>query len=363
MAEHRLRQDAEAIIKECEPALRSIIKRKLGVTLSASDGRAENLDAENLLSDLRLVLVETLAGRDRQEIADIRGYIAKAAYNACSDYLRKKHPYRQSLKNRIHYFLNHSADASLTIWEDPRGDLLCGFVGWRGRAQAASADRLVELRNDPRVFGRGAAPVKHLENMKAGDWAALLQAVFNHAGQPIELDDLVNITADLMGIQDATLSIDGEEDESSGEVYTRPRGGRTPEQEGYWAEFLRHLWGAIPQLGPNHRLAYLLNLTDAEGDIQVFLSRGVATVADIGRVLGLKEEQFEKLWGELRLSDEERALAHARASYEEKFAVVWNHLPLDDNTIAKVMGSARQQVINLRKSARLQLRRLLKTFL
>jgi hypothetical protein len=367
MADHRLTSDAEAIVNDCEPALRGIIRRKLGVTLSPNDGRAENLDAENLLSDLRLVLIESLAkpytASDGEAIRDIRGYIAKAAYNACSDYLRKKYPYRQSLRNRIHYFLNHSPDPALAIWEDGAGQYLCGYAGWRGRAAALNAERLTELRNNPRAIATEALTAKHLENMKANDWAALLHSIFNWTGQPIELDDLVNIVADLMGIQDAALSIEGDNEDSKGLVDTEPDRGRTPEQEGHWAEFLRHLWAAIRDLGPNHRLAYLLNLTDAEGDIQIFISKGVATISDIGRVLQLTNEHFEKLWRRLQLNDDERTFVQPSASYDERFAVVWKHLPLDDNAIAELIGGARQQVINLRKSARLQLRRLLRSFL
>jgi hypothetical protein len=367
MSEHRLTHDAEAIIKDCEPAIRSIIRRKLGVTLNPNDGRAENLDAENILSDLRLVLVERLtkpdAASDGQAIKDIRGYIAKAAFNACSEYLRKKHPYRQSLRNRIHYFLNHSPDPALAIWEDAEGDLLCGFVGWRGPARPVSADRLAELRNNPRVIGQEALPARHLENMKSNDWASLLNAIFDWTGQPIELDDLVNVVANLMGIRDAALPIDGETDDSTGLIGKRPDPDPTPEQESYWREFLHHLWAAIRELGPDHKMAYLLNLTDAEGDIQVFQSKGIASISDIGGALNLTDEHFENLWRELRLDDDERAFAHPRASYEEKFAVVWKHLPVDDNTIARVIGGARQQVINLRKSARLQLRRRLENFI
>lgn len=36
----------------------------------------------------------------------------------------------------------------------------------------------------------------------------------------------------------------------------------------------------------------------------------------------------------------------------DEFAELWHDLPLDDNTIAGRLGLARQQVINLRKSAR-----------
>ena len=45
-----------------------------------------------------------------------------------------------------------------------------------------------------------------------------------------------------------------------------------------------------------------------------------------------------------------------------ELAVLWNRLPLDDLSIARLLGVSRQQVINLRKSARQRLiRRMART--
>jgi hypothetical protein len=41
----------------------------------------------------------------------------------------------------------------------------------------------------------------------------------------------------------------------------------------------------------------------------------------------------------------------------QEFAKLWNNLPLEDTTIAQNLGVTRQQVINLRKSARERLAR------
>jgi predicted DNA-binding protein (UPF0251 family) len=46
----------------------------------------------------------------------------------------------------------------------------------------------------------------------------------------------------------------------------------------------------------------------------------------------------------------------------EELAALWNDLPLEDLRIAEMLGISRQQVINLRKSARHRLaRRVMKT--
>ncbi len=41
----------------------------------------------------------------------------------------------------------------------------------------------------------------------------------------------------------------------------------------------------------------------------------------------------------------------------DKFTLLWNDLPLEDSSIAELLGATRQQVINLRKCARERLER------
>ena len=52
-----------------------------------------------------------------------------------------------------------------------------------------------------------------------------------------------------------------------------------------------------------------------------------------------------------------RQIAEAVAIPAEEFARLWNDLPLDDAALALRLGVTRQQVINLRKSARARLAR------
>jgi len=52
-----------------------------------------------------------------------------------------------------------------------------------------------------------------------------------------------------------------------------------------------------------------------------------------------------------------REIAETLEIATEEFARLWNLLPLDDLAIADLLGITRQQVINLRKSARERLTR------
>ena len=98
------------------------------------------------------------------------------------------------------------------------------------------------------------------------------------------------------------------------------------------------LWDEIKTLPEKQRAALLLNMRDAHGDIGVdaFATLGIAQISEIGTYAGVTVEEFYELWGEL---------------------------PLDDDEIARRIGAAtRQQVINLRKTARERLARRLQLF-
>jgi hypothetical protein len=99
---------------------------------------------------------------------------------------------------------------------------------------------------------------------------------------------------------------------------------------------LFRLWEEIRQLPPRQAAALLLNLRDEQRRNAVALLplTGVATMRDV---------------------------ALAIAMPVERFAEIWNRLPLDDAAIAEILGVTRQQVINLRKSARERLARRMRT--
>jgi len=92
------------------------------------------------------------------------------------------------------------------------------------------------------------------------------------------------------------------------------------------------LWREIAALPPRQRTALLLNLRDRDGlnALALFVLVGVTTIGDLASATGLT---VERLW------------------------TIWDELPLDDLTIAGMLGVTRQQVINLRKSARERLAR------
>jgi hypothetical protein len=165
---------------------------------------------------------------------------------------------------------------------------------------------------------------------------AALAAIFNYVGSPIEFDELVSLLAELLGIRDQPIeSIDEDEDA----VAFQATGSESdPAWQVEKRFFLQRLWEELQQLPSNQRAALLLNLKDVDGRgcIALFPATGIATL---------------------------RQLAGALEMSADRFAQLWNELPLEDARIAELLGLTRQQVINARKSGRERLTRRLKGFI
>src|SRR5207244_2363618 len=95
---------------------------------------------------------------------------------------------------------------------------------------------------------------------------------------------------------------------------------------------LRMVWKEIRELPARQRCALLLNLREEEegNALALLVTSGIATLQEIAAVLEMSVSEL---------------------------AEIWASLPVDDRTIAERLGLTRQQVINLRKSARARLAR------
>jgi hypothetical protein len=81
-------------------------------------------------------------------LGSFEGYVAAAAHNARSSYLRRKYPERARLRDRLRYMLSHHEQRA--VWELERREWLCGFVSWRDQQLSRrSSDRLQLLPSDP----------------------------------------------------------------------------------------------------------------------------------------------------------------------------------------------------------------------
>jgi hypothetical protein len=344
---------SSTLLEDADPVIRGAIRRKLRVTLRANDYREQNLDGLDLLGEVQLKLLCKLnqaAEMDVAAITEFRSYAATVAYHCCADYLRAKYPQRTSLKNCLRRLLDKSD--GYAAWVSNGGDLMCGFVGWQSGGSVADGEKVVGLRQGKEVIPTEALPKGSAQNVSGKEWLRLLDAVFEAVGGPVSMDDLIAIVAPLTGVEDVADLYEGDESEDEPTALERVA-SRAP--DAYSArlsvERLKLFWGAVLQLLPWHRAAYLLNMRD--GDLGALPYYGVASIEAIGEAIELAEQQIAVL-------ERQVGIASHGGKAGERFVACWQHLPLDDNTIAVVLGVTRAQVIGYRNKARERLARSLK---
>lgn len=305
-----------------------IVKEILGSSLHfhvSNNSAASTQDATDLFNDVIANLLSRLRhirrNRPQGAIADFRGYIAATAYNACNLYLRQKYPRRSRLKNRLRYLLSH--DVAFALWNDETSGLICGFAGWRDKT-ASTPQRLFEkIRQDPVEWTQSAGlPIVGTDRAQL---SSLLSALFQSCGSPIKLDELVNIVADICREKD-------QPDEQLDTVMNLAAPAIDSETVLEQQHMLALLWQEVCSLPRRQRVALLLNFKDTGGqDLASLLPyTRTATIEQIAKAIEVPLEEF---------------------------LILWNRLPLDDATIAELLGATRQQVINLRKCARERLER------
>ena len=313
---------ASLIDEHAVPIVKEILGSNLRFHLNNSTGSTP--DANDLFNDIIANLLSRLrrirSDRTQGAVTDFRGYIAATAYNACNLYLRQKYPRRSRLKNRLRYLLSH--DATFALWTNETSGLICGFARWRD--QATSPQRPFEnIRQDPVAWIQtaGLAGV----GIDRAQLSHLLNALFQSCGSPVRLDDLVNVVADICQVKDQP-----DEPLDTMEQLAAPTLDFEMMLEQQY--MLALLWKEVCELPYRQRLALLLNFKDAGGQDLVSLLpyTRTATIEQIARAIDLPLVEFLRLW---------------------------NKLPLDDATIAGLLGATRQQVINLRKCARERLER------
>ena len=345
---------SQLITEHAAPIITKIVNYKLsrGGRKALRDDSLS--DTEDVRSEVMLQLVQRLQNfrvdYAENPIASFNSYVAVTTYNACDRYVSRKYPQRRRLKNGLRYLLTHQE--GFALWQDEQHNWLCGLSRWQENACAfevsvngeveavgVGASRLQLLRDNPRALSR--EEVAHNSS-----WSdpkrpyELLRAIFDWAGIPVELDLLTSTCAEWWNVTDETISIDAGQDvegyEAAASVQLadqRPAVSIETERRIY----LNRLWDEITELPPRQRAALLLNLRDegGRGIVDLWIIIGVTTPETVAEALGLGLEEFAELWAEL---------------------------PLDDNRIAALLGLTRQQVINLRKSARERLARRVKDF-
>ena len=316
-------EEAAALARLNSEQIEPVIRRGLGYKLRFSRPQGEqNLqrpEFEEIYNDIQLRLLKRLRALKQDptgnQIVNLRGYVATVTRNTCDEYLRQLYPLRRSLKDKVRrHLLSH---AEFGLWEDTQQNWVAGLSGWQNR-ERASNDELGELQERLRTEWQ-TVDVQRLELHE------LLTTIFDVAHAPIEIDQLTELVAGFWGIEDhpaepldaltyASLDEQLDADINPATIIER-------------RQSLQVLWREICQLPRRQRVALLLNLRNPNGInvITLLPATGVATFEQIARALEIPVAEFEQLWAQL---------------------------PLDDLHLAEYLGATRQQVINLRKTAR-----------
>jgi hypothetical protein len=310
-----------AIIDEhADPIIKKILRSKLRVSLNGR-GTQQNQDALEIAGDMRASIISTLRALrqnpNQTAIANFSDFVAIKTYSACADYFREKHPQRWRLKSLLRRRLLQNP--RFTLWQAEDKRWYAGFSRPEVTRSAAEEPDASESVTHPTDGKLSAA------QMKSDEFLGLL---FERSSQPIVFDDIVKIAAESWHIHDPpTESIDDSERDDQ-LTSSEPRVDLALEQR----LFFEQVWLEVCQLPVLQRAALLLNLRDSrDGGVISFLPFvGVASKEELARLLEMPYQDFQKLW---------------------------NELPLDDSRIAQMFGITRQQVINLRKTARERLAR------
>jgi len=271
-------------------------------------------DCDEISSNVTLKTIARLRGaatHEEQAIAVLENYVATISYNALYDFRRERYPERHRLKKSLRHALHR--DPRLALWDAGAG-AVAGLKSWEGRGDAlASFD--VARHDITACMSDSNRPADAMEEL------------LRYAGRPIAFDALVGAVADIWRVRDAIVE--------RNEFPSDPRRDQLADAE--QRQYMQMLWQEILELPAGQRAALLLNLRDGGGKnaLTLFLLLEVTTVEELAAGIGVSVDTLNEIWEEL---------------------------PLDDLTIAARLGVARQQIINMRKSARARLARRLARF-
>jgi len=313
---------AELIELHADPIIARILKSKLRVSLNGSQGNQQNQDALEIASDLRATLIADLRAVQQhplqKSIKSFLDYVAIKTYSACADYFREKNPQRWRLKNLLRYQLKQSQ--RFALWKAENNTWYAGLSEWNG---ITGSENAIPTSNS--ILAKLSR--HHAEAIEP---AQLLAAIFEQSGHPVEFERIVTLAAEVWNVTELPVeSIDDPTRQPETRSINEPPG---PDILLEQRLYLERLWSEVGQLPVLQRVALLLNLRDAQGGSAIFFipHLDIAPQKQIAVMIGLSDGAFSKLW---------------------------NDLPLDDSRIAEMWKLTRQQVINLRKTARERLAR------
>jgi hypothetical protein len=362
--------DAQGLLfGQMDAKAREVVEKRFGVRLDSNQSSERHQAAWDVYQNASVKVIKAITGGGR--IDDPAGYAATIARNSCRDYWRIHNPGWADLKGRLSRFFRKQP--SYMLWEtDAQSGWICGPAHWKDRA-IAEGNRVSALVEQPRRIRSNALPkLEMMDQLDAAGWDRLLQGFFEYLDGPVRLDDLVSIAGVLFGVRGSReMAFDELAPGEDGRPWDPAAPSRPPDVALAIRQQLVKLWNELRSMPKRWVIPFLLNppvMKGAQGrkprgealdegpdrgEIAVFTSNGIATVAEIEDLIGLTEPHYVLLWTELHIVARGGPPLDALPDLHLKFAVIWNLLPLDDVVVAKIMGlESGQKVINLRMVAK-----------
>ena len=290
--------------RELERILSDEVQPRVRAVVSAyvrSDCPVEPHDVDDIVGHVTLRVLRKLRAAtvlEEESVQSVEAYVTTLTKNSVRDVMRRRSPERTRVKSRLRYLFAH--DRRLALWS-AESVMLCGLASWRERE---------DYEDDP-------SAVRELLRSSREHSNEEIVAAVTALGRPVRLADLVSAL------------VTGEESSEVQRAAAMPAVQRDTLEA---RQYLQVLWREIRALPPKQRAALLLNLREpgSGNAVTLFVAMGIATLAEIAEAVELSRAEL---------------------------AALWDALPLDDLRIAAHLGVTRQQVINLRKSARERLAR------
>jgi RNA polymerase sigma factor (sigma-70 family) len=276
------------------PVVRQTLRQKLGFYVNQLGINPYNPDAEDLYHEIFAKIIEvlrTLPESPRPQIDKFEHYVAGIAANACLDYMRAKSPSRTRLKYSIREILNRKSEFFVRKSEE---GFVCGLKRWTNQQRPISSQRLSEIELKLSTFRTIRFEGEDIVRVPLSKLTAELLLWI---AEPIEVDDLVNITSVLLGVKDRPIeSIDDET-----KTYLEAHIADTTLISDPGLDFerlLRNLWRAVLALSKNQKDTFCLRFESDSGEdlFTLLFEAEITTPPQLAEQMARSLEDLMRLW-------------------------------------------------------------------